>query len=60
MRHHANGERLLIGLPAALGVLLENRCPFRKDNGRRILNSEGQFAQLKIDESDKGKFSISD
>ena len=55
-----DGERLLIGLPAALGVLLENRCPFWKDNGRRILNSEGQFAQLKIDESDKGKFSISD
>ena len=54
-----DGERLLIGLPAVLGVLLENRCPFQKDNGRRILNSEGQFAQLKIDESDKGKFSIS-
>lgn len=41
-----DGERLLISLPAELSVLLENRCPFWKDDGRGILNGVGKFVQL--------------
>ena len=37
-RHHVDGERL--------GMLFENRSPFWKDNGCRILNDVGKSVHL--------------
>ena len=41
-----DSERLLIGLPAELSMLLENQCLFWKDDGHGIFNGVGKFVQL--------------